>query len=137
MKEIESEELTSLLKIDKSKKKSGKSIAKYIWSNDSKFVYVSVKEPNEEKAEEPLYITSLPFRFDDKGLIFNKRASIDKINISTNDSERLVDGFQDHILSINSYLIKDNSLIYITDSYNKEGNDLIERIVKTEIGSKE
>ena len=137
LKEIESEELTSLLKIDKSEKKSGKSIAKYIWSSDSKFVYVSVKEPTEEKAEEPLYITSLPFRFDDKGLIFNKRASIDKINISTNDSERLVDGFQDHILSINSYLIKDNSLIYITDSYNKEGNDLIERIVKTEIGNKE
>ena len=137
LREIETEKLTSLMKIDKSDTKSGKSIVKYIWSNDSRFVYVSIKEPTGESAEEPLYITSLPFRFDNKGLIFNKRNSIDKINILTNDAERLVDGFQDHILSINSYLIKDNSLIYITDSYNKEGNDLVERIVKTEMGSGE
>ena len=137
LREIETEKLTSLMKIDKSDTKSGKSIVKYIWSSDSRFVYVSIKEPTGESAEEPLYITSLPFRFDNKGLIFNKRNSIDKINILTNDAERLVDGFQDHILSINSYLIKDNSLIYITDSYNKEGNDLVERIVKTEMGSGE
>ena len=74
------------------------SIVNYVWSENSKFVYVITKEWSDEfkkienKADQPTVINKLPFRFDTTGVIYNKRFHIYKVNISSLKIEKIVDG---------------------------------------------
>ncbi len=94
------------------------SIVNYVWSENSKFVYVITKEWSDEfkkienKTDQPTVINKLPFRFDTTGVIYNKRFHIYKVNISSLKIEKIVDGDKESLLSISS-LIEVGSDLYM------------------------
>ena len=73
------------------------SINNYLLSNNGKFLYVITSEWNEEfkniesKDSEPMYYENLPFRFDTRGIIYNKRGNVYKVNLQNGKSEKIVD----------------------------------------------
>ena len=62
-------------------------ISNYILSNNGKSMYVVTSEWSkefknvEDRNSEPMYYENLPFRFDTRGIIYNKRAHVYKVNI--------------------------------------------------------
>mgnify|MGYP007000042632 len=73
-----------------------------------KFMYVNTSEWSEEfkniekKDAEPMYYENLPFRFDTKGIIYNKRGHVYKVNLKTLKFNKIVDGDKSNIVSIDS-----------------------------------
>ena len=84
------------------------SVNNYYLSKDEKFMYVNTSEWSEEfkniekKDAEPMYYENLPFRFDTKGIIYNKRGHVYKVNLKTLKFNKIVDGDKSNIISIDS-----------------------------------
>ena len=89
----------------------------------------------EDKNSEPMYYENLPFRFDTRGIIYNKRAHVYKVNIQTKKSTKIIDGDTKDIISIESLVEGDKGLVLSFDQYNSEGTMLEEKIGAIE-GSK-
>ena len=112
------------------------SIVNYVWSENSKFVYVITKEWSDEfkkienKTDQPTVINKLPFRFDTTGVIYNKRFHIYKINISSLKIEKIVDGDKESLLSISSLIEVGSDLYFIGSQHNENGTMLEEHIIK-------
>ena len=112
------------------------SIVNYVWSENSKFVYVITKEWSDEfkkienKADQPTVINKLPFRFDTTGVIYNKRFHIYKVNISSLKIEKIVDGDKESLLSISSLIEVGSDLYFIGSQHNENGTMLEEHIIK-------
>ena len=110
------------------------SINNYVLSSNEKFLYVITSEWNEEfknieiKDSEPMYYESLPFRFDTKGIIYNKRGSIYKVNLQSGKSEKVVDGDKHNIISIDSLVENNGVLTFVYNKHNSKGTMLEERI---------
>ena len=56
---------------------------------------------------EPLYLENIPYRFDTRGIIFNKRNHIYKVNISNQKSSKIIDGDKEGFISIGSIVEKE------------------------------
>ena len=116
-------------------------ISNYSLSKDGKSMYVITSEWSkefkniEDKNSEPMYYENLPFRFDTKGIIYNKRAHVYKVNIQTKKSTKIIDGDTKDIISIESLVEGDKGLVLSFDQYNSEGTMLEEKIGAIE-GSK-
>ena len=112
------------------------SIVNYVWSENSKFVYVITKEWSDEfkkienKTDQPTVINKLPFRFDTTGVIYNKRFHIYKVNISSLKIEKIVDGDKESLLSISSLIEVGSDLYFIGSQHNENGTMLEEHIIK-------
>ena len=112
------------------------SIINYVWSENSKFVYVITKEWSDEfkkienKTDQPAVINKLPFRFDTTGVIYNKRFHIYKVNISSLKIEKIVDGDKESLLSISSLIEVGSDLYFIGSQHNENGTMLEEHIIK-------
>ena len=110
------------------------SINDYLLSNDEKFLYVITSEWNEEfkniesKDSEPMYYENLPFRFDTRGIIYNKRGNVYKVNLQTGKSNKVVDGDKHNIISIDSLVENNGVLTFSYDKHNSKGTMLEERI---------
>ncbi len=114
------------------------SISNYLLSNNGKFIYVITSEWSkefksvEDKNSEPMYYENLPFRFDTRGIIYNKRAHVYKVNIQTKKSTKIVDGDSKNIISISSFVEGENSIVLSFDQYNLKGTMLEEKIGEIE-----
>jgi len=110
------------------------SISNYLLSNNGKFIYVITSEWSkefksvEDKNSEPMYYENLPFRFDTRGIIYNKRAHVYKVNIQTKKSTKIVDGDSKNIISISSFVEGEKSIVLSFDHYNLKGTMLEEKI---------
>ena len=110
------------------------SISDYQLSDNEKFLYVITNEWSEEfkdietKDSEPMYYENLPFRFDTKGIIYNKRGNIYKINLENGKSAKVVDGDKYNIISIDSLVENNGVLTFSYDKHNSKGTMLEERI---------
>ena len=110
------------------------SINNYLLSNNEKFLYVITNEWNEEfkniesKDSEPMYYENLPFRFDTRGIIYNKRGNVYKVSLETGKSEKVVDGDKHNIISIDSLVENNGVLTFSYDKHNSKGTMLEERI---------
>ena len=84
------------------------SISSYSLSKDEKSMYVITGEWSkefkniEDKNSEPMYYENLPFRFDTRVIIYNKRAYVYKVNIQTKKFTKIIDGDAKDIISIES-----------------------------------
>ena len=80
------------------------SIQNYYWSSKDSFIYIVTKEWDksfkgiEDKDMEPLYLENIPYRFDTRGIIFNKRNHVYKVNISNQRKTKIIDGRQDNCM---------------------------------------
>ena len=98
------------------------SINNYLLSNNEKFLYVITSEWNEEfkniesKDSEPMFYENLPFRFDTRGIIYNKIGNIYKVSLKTGKSEKVVDGDKHNIISIDSLVENNGVLTFSYDS---------------------
>ena len=116
-------------------------ISNYSLSKDGKSMYVITSEWGEEfkniedKNSEPMYYENLPFRFDTRGIIYNKRANVYKVNIRTKKFNKIIDGDAKNIISIESLVEGDKGLVLSFDQYNSKGTMLEEKIGALE-GSK-
>jgi dipeptidyl aminopeptidase/acylaminoacyl peptidase len=116
-------------------------ISDYSLSKDGKSMYVITSEWSEEfkniedKNSEPMYYENLPFRFDTKGIIYNKRANVYKVNIRTKKFTKIIDGDAKNIISIESLVEGGKGLVLSFDQYNSKGTMLEEKIGALE-GSK-
>ena len=116
-------------------------ISNYSLSKDGKSMYVITGEWSkefkniEDKNSEPMYYENLPFRFDTRGIIYNKRAHVYKVNIQTKKFTKIIDGDTKDIISIESLVEGDKGLVLSFDQYNSEGTMLEEKIGTIE-GSK-
>ena len=116
-------------------------ISNYSLSKDGKSMYVITSEWGEEfkniedKNSEPMYYENLPFRFDTRGIIYNKRANVYKVNIRTKKFNKIIDGDAKNIISIESLVEEDKGLVLSFDQYNSKGTMLEEKIGALE-GSK-
>ena len=116
-------------------------ISNYSLSKDGKSMYIITGEWSkefkniEDKNSEPMYYENLPFRFDTRGIIYNKRAHVYKVNIQTKKSTKIIDGDTKDIISIESLVEGDKGLVLSFDQYNSEGTMLEEKIGAIE-GSK-
>ena len=116
-------------------------ISNYTLSKDGKSIYVITNEWSkefkniEDKNSEPMYYENLPFRFDTRGIIFNKRAHVYKVNIQTKKFTKIVDGDGTDIISIESIVEGEKGLMLSFDQYNSKGTMLEEKIGALE-GSK-
>ena len=96
-------------------------ISNYVLSSDGNFLYVITNEWSEEfkkidnKDSEPMYFENLPFRFDTKGIIYNKRSHIYKVNLNTKKFSKIVNGDKNNILSIQSLVEGKKNLIFSYD----------------------
>ena len=79
---------------------------------------------------EPLYLENIPYRFDTRGIIFNKRNHIYKVNVSNQKSSKIIDGDKEGFISIGSIVEKEGSLYFTASSYNESGSMLDEKIIK-------
>jgi dipeptidyl aminopeptidase/acylaminoacyl peptidase len=117
------------------------SVNNYSLSKDEKFMYVNTSEWSEEfkniekKDSEPMYYENLPFRFDTKGIIYNKRGHIYKVNLKTLKFNKIVDGDKSNIISIDSLAESKKSITIAYNQYNSKGTMLEEKIGSLE-GSK-
>jgi len=116
-------------------------ISNYSLSKDGKSLYVSTSEWSkefkniEDKNSEPMYYENLPFRFDTRGIIYNKRAHVYKVNIQTKKFTKIVDGDSKGIISISSLVEGGKGIVLSFDQYNPKGTMLEEKIGVVE-GSK-
>jgi len=116
-------------------------ISNYFFSSNGKSIYVITSEWSkefkniEDKNSEPMYYENLPFRFDTKGIIYNKRAHVYKVNIQTKKFTKIVDGDANDIISISSLVEGEKGIVLSFDQYNLKGTMLEEKIGAIE-GSK-
>ena len=116
-------------------------ISNYILSNNGKSMYVATSEWSkefkniEDRNSEPMYYENLPFRFDTRGIIYNKRAHVYKVNIQTKKFTKLIDGDTRDIISIASLVEGEKNIVLSFDQYNLKGTMLEEKIGAIE-GSK-
>ena len=75
-----------------------------------------------------MYFENLPFRFDTRGIIYNKRAHVYKVNIRTKKFTKIIDGDTKDIISIESFVEGDEGLVLSFDQYNHKGTMLEEKI---------
>ncbi|MCH1558724.1 MAG: hypothetical protein L7T23_01090, partial [Alphaproteobacteria bacterium] len=119
--------------LDRIFKTSG-SIQNYIWSKSSKFLYITVGdwdenfEKVEDKQDEPFYLENIPHKFDTRGVIFNKRNHIYKVNIETGKSSKIINGDKENFISIGSVVEHAGQLYFTASVYNDMGTMLEERI---------
>jgi len=110
------------------------SVNNYFLSKDEKFMYVNTSEWSKEfkniekKDTEPMYYENLPFRFDTKGIIYNKRGHIYKINLKTLKFNKILDGDKNDIISIDSVAEDKNGITIAYSQYNLKGTMLEEKI---------
>ena len=110
------------------------SISNYTLSNNEKFMYVTTNEWSEEfksiesKDSEPMYYESLPFRFDTRGIIYNKRGHVYKVNLKTKKFNKIVDGDKSDIISIDSLAESKEGITIAYNQYNSKGTMLEEKI---------
>ena len=111
-------------------------IQNYYWASKDNFIYIVTKEWDksfksiENKEMEPLFLENIPYRFDTRGIIFNKRNHIYKVNISNQKSTKIIDGDKEGFISIGSIVEKGSSLYFTASSYNESGSMLDEKIIK-------
>ncbi len=116
-------------------------ISNYILSSNGKSMYVVTGEWSkefkniEDRNSEPMYYENLPFRFDTRGIIYNKRAHIYRVNIQTRKFTKLIDGDTRDIISIASLVEGERNIVLSFDQYNIKGTMLEEKIGAIE-GSK-
>ena len=116
-------------------------ISNYILSSNGKSMYVVTSEWSkefkniEDRNSEPMYYENLPFRFDTRGIIYNKRAHIYRVNIQTRKFTKLIDGDARDIISIASLVEGERNIVLSFDQYNIKGTMLEEKIGAIE-GSK-
>ena len=117
------------------------SVNNYSLSKDEKFMYVNTSEWSEEfkniekKDAEPMYYENLPFRFDTKGIIYNKRGHVYKVNLKTLKFNKIVDGDKSNIVSIDSLAESKKGIAIAYNQYNSKGTMLEEKIGSL-VGSK-
>ena len=110
------------------------SVNNYFLSKDEKFMYVNTSEWSKEfkniekKDTEPMYYENLPFRFDTKGIIYNKRGHIYKINLKTLKFNKILDGDKNDIISIDSVAEDKNGITIAYSQYNLKGTMFEEKI---------
>ena len=111
-------------------------IQNYYWASKDNLIYIVTKEWEksfksiDDKEMEPLYLENIPYRFDTRGIIFNKRNHVYKINVSNQKSSKIIDGDKEGFISIGSIVEKESSLYFTASSYNESGSMLDEKIVK-------
>ena len=111
-------------------------IQNYYWASKDNFIYIVTKEWDksfksiENKEMEPLFLENIPYRFDTRGIIFNKRNHIYKVNVSNQKSSKIIDGDKEGFISIGSIVEKGSSLYFTASSYNESGSMLDEKIIK-------
>ena len=111
-------------------------IQNYIWSKSNKFLFITVNDWEkefkkvEDKDNEPFYLENIPHKFDTRGVIFNRRCHLYKVNIETGTSSKIIDGDKENIISIGSVLEHVGSLYFSINVYNDTGTMLEERIIK-------
>lgn len=111
-------------------------IQNYIWSKSNKFLFITVNDWEkefkkvEDKDNEPFYLENIPHKFDTRGVIFNRRSHLYKVNIETGTSSKIIDGDKENIISIGSVLEHVGSLYFSINVYNDIGTMLEERIIK-------
>jgi len=111
-------------------------IQNYYWASKDNFIYIVTKEWDksfksiDDKEMEPLYLENIPYRFDTRGIIFNKRNHIYKVNVSNQKSSKIIDGDKEGFISIGSIVEKESSLYFTASSYNESGSMLDEKIIK-------
>ena len=111
-------------------------IQNYYWASKDNFIYIVTKEWDksfksiDDKEMEPLYLENIPYRFDTRGIIFNKRNHIYKVNVSNQKSSKIIDGDKEGFISIGSIVEKESSLYFTATSYNESGSMLDEKIIK-------
>ena len=116
-------------------------ISNYILSSNGKSMYVVTSEWSkefkniEDRNSEPMYYENLPFRFDTRGIIYNKRAHVYRVNIQTRKFTKLIDGDKRDIISIASLVEGERNIVLSFDQYNLKGTMLEEKIGAIE-GSK-
>jgi len=116
-------------------------ISNYILSSNGKSIYVVTSEWSkdfkniEDRNSEPMYYENLPFRFDTRGIIYNKRAHVYEVNIQTRKFTKLIDGDTRDIISISSLVEEEKNIVLSFDQYNLKGTMLEEKIGAIE-GSK-
>src|SRR5210317_8470 len=121
--------------LDRIFKTSG-SIHNYIWSTSGKFLYITVGdwdenfEKVEDKQDEPFYLENKPHKFDTRGVIFNKRNHIYKVNIETGKSSKIINGDKENFISIGSVVEHAGQLYFTANVYNDMGTMLEESIIK-------
>ena len=112
------------------------SIQNYIWSESNKFIFITVSDWEkefkkiEDKNDEPFYLENMPHKFDTRGVIFNKRSHIYRVNIETGKSLKIIDGDRENLISIGSLVEHANHLYFTANVYNNMGTMLEERIIK-------
>ena len=112
------------------------SIQNYFWASKDNFIYIVTKEWSkpfksiDDKDMEPLYLENIPFRFDTRGIIYNKRNHLYKVNVSSTTSQKIIDGDKEDFLSIGSVVESGSSIYFTASSYNKSGSTLDEKIIK-------
>ena len=84
----------------------------------------------EDKDDEPFYLENIPHKFDTRGVIFNRRCHVYKVNIETGKSSKIIDGDKENIISIGSVLEHAESLYFSINVYNDMGTMLEERVIK-------
>ena len=93
-------------------------IQNYIWSKSNKFLFITVNDWEkeikkvEDKDNEPFYLENIPHKFDTRGVIFNRRCHLYKVNIETGTSSKIIDGDKENIISIGSVLEHVGSLYF-------------------------
>ena len=116
-------------------------ISNYILSSNGKSMYVVTSEWSkefkniEDRNSEPMYYENLPFRYDTRGVIYNKRAHVYRVNIQTRKFTKLIDGDTRDIISITSLVEGEKNIVLSFDQYNLKGTMLEEKIGAIE-GSK-
>ena len=111
-------------------------IQNYIWSKSNKFLFITVNDWEkefkkvEDKDDEPFYLENIPHKFDTRGVIFNRRCHVYKVNIETGKSSKIIDGDKENIVSIGSVLEHAESLYFSINVYNDMGTMLEERVIK-------
>ena len=109
-------------------------ISNYSLSNNEKFMYITTNEWSEEfkkiesKDSEPMYYENLPFRFDTRGIIYNKRGHVYKVNLKTKKFNKIVDGDKSDIISIDSLAENKDGITISYNQYNSKGTMLEEKI---------
>ena len=75
-----------------------------------------------------MYYENLPFRFDTRGIIYNKRGHVYKINLGTYKFNKIVDGDKNQIISIGSLVESDKGVVFSYEKYNSKGTMLEEKV---------
>ncbi len=111
-------------------------IQSYFWDSKDKFIFVITKEWSksfkniQDKEMEPLYLENIPFRFDTRGIIYNKRNHLYKVNVLSQKNQKIIDGDKEDFISIGSVVESGNSIYFTASSYNEAGSMLDEKIIK-------